>query len=106
MADLIDRKAVMDYLDLREHDATERDWRSGANEISRIRAAIAALEPAEAIGVEALVKAGREQALREATNVIASYLAAWDDRDINGSSIKLVMDDIFALIDKPKGVKT
>lgn len=55
MADLIDRKAVLDYLDIRNHDAEERDWRSGANEISRIRAAIAAL-PAQGVRVKPLTE--------------------------------------------------
>lgn len=41
--DLIRRGVVIDRLDLAEHDAEERDWRSGANEIARPRKYVAAL---------------------------------------------------------------
>lgn len=41
--DLIRRGMVIDRLDLAEHDAEERDWRSGANEIARLRKYVAAL---------------------------------------------------------------
>ncbi len=46
--DLIRRGVVLDRLDLAEHDAEERDWRSGANEIARLRKyvnAIPAVQP-------------------------------------------------------------
>lgn len=41
--DLIRRGVVIDLIDLAEHDAEERDWRSGANEIARLRKYVAAL---------------------------------------------------------------
>ena len=56
MGDMINRKHLLDFLDLAEHDAEERDWRDGANEIARIRKYVAALPPADD-AVEALVKA-------------------------------------------------
>jgi len=43
MGDMIDRDAVLERLELAEHDAEERDWRSGANEIARLRKYVAAL---------------------------------------------------------------
>lgn len=36
MEDLIRREDALAILDLAEHDAEERDWRSGANEIARL----------------------------------------------------------------------
>lgn len=36
MQDLIRREDALAILDLAEHDAEERDWRSGANEIARL----------------------------------------------------------------------
>ena len=47
MGDMINRKHLLDFLDLAEHDAEERDWRDGANEIARIRKYVAALPPAD-----------------------------------------------------------
>jgi len=50
--DLIWRGSVLERLDLAEYEAEERDWRSGANEITRIRkfvAAIPAVTPAVAV---------------------------------------------------------
>lgn len=41
--DLIRRGEVLERLSLAEHDAEERDWRSGANEIARLRRYVEAL---------------------------------------------------------------
>lgn len=41
--DLIRLGDVMELLDLAEHDAEERNWRSGANEMRRLRNYVAAL---------------------------------------------------------------
>jgi len=41
--DMIRRGSVLERLDLAEHDAEERDWRSGANEIARLRKYVAAI---------------------------------------------------------------
>ena len=54
--DMIRRGAVLDILDLAEHDAEERDWRSGANEIAALRKRVTAIPalPAAAVGVKQL----------------------------------------------------
>lgn len=71
--DLIRRGQVLERLELAEHDAEERDWRSGANEIARLRkyvAAIPAVQPTVSPDVAALVDA--------AEKVINSY---WHSTD-------------------------
>ena len=70
--DLIRRGVVIDRLDLAEHDAEERDWRSGANEIARLRkyvAALPAIDPTPVKPVEAL-QVPKVQALVEAVRTL------------------------------------
>jgi len=55
--DMIHRGSVLERLELAEHDAEERDWRSGANEIARLRRCIAALP---AVTVKPLAEADTE----------------------------------------------
>ena len=46
MSDLIRREDALEILRLAEHDAEERDWRSGANEIAKLERRINALPAA------------------------------------------------------------
>ena len=66
--DLIRRGSVVERLDLAEHDAEERDWRSGANELARIRKYVTAL-PAVQPAPVAEVTAERD-ALRSELNAL------------------------------------
>lgn len=90
--DLIRRAVVLDILDLAEHDAEERDWRSGANEIAKLRrflvaipAATPTLAEVQAVPeVRALVEAARPFAYEIDAPVMA------DDRTI---SVRVTIGD-------------
>ena len=67
--DLIRRGSVVERLDLAEHDAEERDWRSGANELARIRKYVTAL-PAHVQPAPVAEVTAERDALRSELNAL------------------------------------
>lgn len=58
-------EAAAERLDLAEHDAEERDWRSGANAFAALAKGLRALAPADGLAaVEALRVESRENAMQ------------------------------------------
>lgn len=77
--DLIRRGSVVERLDLAEHDAEERDWRSGANELARIRKYVTALPAVQPAPVAAEAKVAELTADLNALRVEAEKAFGADD---------------------------
>lgn len=82
--DLIRRGSVLERLELSEHDAEERDWRSGANEIARLRKYIAALpaHPAPVEDARAVTVAQAAQVLLDAMTARPPLADPFDACDV------------------------
>jgi len=63
VAVVVERAA--ERLDLAEHDAEERDWRSGANAFAALAKSVRALAPEDAIAEVAKLRAERDEALAD-----------------------------------------
>lgn len=62
------------------------------------------MQPHDTTALDRIIAATRAKALREALVLVRSYLDAWDDATVNGSSISIICDAIEALIPTPPAV--
>lgn len=79
VAVVVERAA--ERLDLAEHDAEERDWRSGANAFTALAKAIRALAPEDAMAEVAKLRAERDDAVADCTMARSGREIAISDRD-------------------------